>query len=72
MSSAITEPTWVFLVVWVFLTVFGHVKRDEILRMLAGLVGIVFGIMYLRTGFILALGMVLINLYLLYDAISDD
>lgn len=65
------ESNWIFLVVWIFATVFGLAKRDPVVKMIAGLIGIVYGIMYLRTSFLLALGMVLLNLYLLYEAIVE-
>ncbi len=65
------EWVWVFLVFWIFTTVFAHVKRDEIVTMIAGLLGVVFGILYLSTSFLLALGMILINFYLILDAITS-
>ena len=64
------EWVWVFLVFWVFVTVFGWVKKDEILSALAGILGIIFGIMYLSTDFMISLGMILLNFYLLYDAMD--
>ena len=63
------ESNWIFLVVWIFATVFGLAKKDPVVKMISGLIGIVYGILYLRTAFILSLGMILLNLYLLYDAI---
>ncbi len=69
--TAMTEWIWVFLVFWIFVTVFGFVKRDAIVRMIAGLLGMIFGIVYLSTSFIVALSMVFLNFYLLYDAISE-
>ncbi len=71
MSSQMREWVWVFLVFWVFVTVFSHVKRDEILKMIAGLLGVVFGILYLSTSFLISLGMILINFYLILDAITS-
>lgn len=65
----ITESTWVFLLIWIFSTVFGLAKKDPVVKMIAGIIGIVFGIFYLRTSFMVALGLILLNLYLLYDAI---
>lgn len=65
-----TEWVWVFLVFWVFVTVFGWVKRDEIVRAIAGMLGIVFGILYLSTQFLVAIGMILLNFYLVYDAMD--
>ena len=70
MSSTMREWVWVFLVLWIFTTVFGHVKRDEIVAMIAGLLGMLFGVVYLSTSFLIGLTMVLINFYLIYDAIS--
>ena len=64
------EWVWVFLVFWIFVTVFGWVKKDEILSALAGILGIIFGIMYLSTDFMISLGMILLNFYLLYDAMD--
>ena len=63
------ESNWIFLVIWIFATVFGLAKKDPVVKMIAGLIGIVYGILYLSTSFILALGMILLNFYLLYDAI---
>jgi predicted membrane protein len=71
MSATLREWVWVFLVFWIFLTVFAHVKRDEIVTMIAGLIGIVFGVLYLSTSFLIALGMILINFYLILDAITS-
>lgn len=71
MSAAIREWVWVFLVFWVFMTVFAYVKRDEILTMIGGLLGVAFGILYLSTHFLMALGMILINFYLILDAITS-
>lgn len=71
MSATLREWVWVFLVFWIFTTVFAYVKRDEIASMIAGLLGIVFGILYLSTSFLIALGMILINFYLLLDAITQ-
>lgn len=68
MSAIMREWVWVFLVFWVFMTVFAHVKRDEIVTMIAGLLGVVFGILYLSTSFLIGLGMILINFYLILDA----
>jgi len=65
------ESTWVFLVFWVFATVFGLSKDDSVVKMIAALLGMVFGILYLGTSFLLALGMVFLNFYLLYDAITE-
>lgn len=66
-----TEWIWIFLVFWIFVTVFGLAKKDPIVKMIAGILGIVFGIMNLRNSFLLSLGMVLLNFYLIYDAISE-
>ncbi len=71
MSATMREWVWVFLVFWIFMTVFAHVKRDEIITMIAGLLGVVFGILYLSTHFLMALGMILINFYLIIDAITS-
>ena len=71
MSATMREWVWVFLVFWIFMTVFAHVKRDEIMTMIAGLLGVVFGILYLSTSFLLSLGMILINFYLILDAITS-
>lgn len=65
-----TEWIWIFLVFWIFATVFGHVKKDEITRAIAGILGIVFGILILTVNFLLALGIILLNLYITYDAIE--
>lgn len=64
------EWVWVFLVFWIFVTVFGWVKKDEIVSAIGGIVGIIFGIMYLSTDFMISLGMILLNFYLLYDAMD--
>jgi len=65
------EWVWVFLVFWIFVTVFGWVKNDEIVSAIGGILGIIFGIMYLSTDFMISLGMILLNFYLLYDAMGD-
>ena len=65
------EWVWVFLVFWIFVTVFGFVKKDEIVSAIGGILGIIFGIMYLSTDFMISLGMILLNFYLLYDAMGD-
>ena len=65
------EWIWVFLVFWIFVTVFGWVKKDEIVSAIGGILGIIFGIMYLSTDFMISLGMILLNFYLLYDAMGD-
>jgi predicted membrane protein len=69
--ATLREWVWVFLVFWIFITVFAEVKKDEIAKMIAGLIGIVFGIMYISTNFLIGLGMILINFYLLLDAITS-
>jgi len=66
----LTEWIWIFLVFWVFITVFGWVKKDEIVRAIGGILGIMFGVLYLSTHFLTALGMVLLNFYLVYDSID--
>ena len=71
MSAVIREWVWVFLVFWVFVTVFAYAKKDEILTMIGGLLGVAFGILYLSTHFLMALGMILINFYLILDAITS-
>ena len=63
------EANWIFLVVWIFGTVFGLAKKDSIVKMIAGLIGMVYGILYLSTSFLLSLGLILLNFYLIYDAI---
>ena len=63
------ESNWIFLVIWIFSTVFGLAKKDPVVRMIPALIGMVYGIFYLTTSFVLALGMILLNFYLLYDAI---
>jgi len=65
-----TEWIWIFLVFWVFITVFGWVKKDDIIRAIAGLLGVMFGILYLSTHFLTGLGMILLNFYLVFDAID--
>lgn len=65
-----TEWIWVFLVFWVFITVFGWVKKDEIIRAIGGILGIMFGVLYLSIHFLTALGMILLNFYLVFDAID--
>ena len=65
------EWVWVFLVFWIFVTVFGWVKKDEIISAIGGILGIIFGIMYLSTDFMISLGMILLNFYLLYDAMDE-
>ena len=64
---------WVlfFLVFWIFVTVFGWLKKDGIVSAIGGILGIIFGIMYLSTDFMISLGMILLNFYLLYDAMGD-
>ena len=64
------ETIWIFLVFWVFVTVFGFAKKDEIVSAIGGLIGIIWGIMYISTDFMSALGMILLNFYLLYDAMD--
>lgn len=66
-----TEWIWIFLVFWIFVTVFGWVKKDDITKAIGALLGIVFGILYLSTQFLVSLGMILLNLYLLYDSIDE-
>jgi len=65
------EWVWVFLIFWIFVTVFGWIKKDEIISAIGGSLGIIFGIMYLSTDFMISLGMILLNFYLLYDAMGD-
>ena len=65
------ESNWIFLVVWIFATVFGLAKGDPVVKMIAGLIGMIYGIFYLSTSFLLALGMILLNFYLIYDAIVE-
>ena len=63
------ESNWIFLVVWIFATVFGFAKRDSIVKMIAAVIGMIYGVLYLQTSFILSLGLILLNFYLLYEAI---
>lgn len=63
------ESNWIFLVVWIFATVFGLAKRDPVVKMIAGIIGMIYGILYLQTSFLLSLGLILLNFYLLYEAI---
>lgn len=67
--NLITEGLWIFLIIWIFATIFGFAKKDPVVRMISSMIGIAYGILYLRTSFVLALGLILLNLYLLYDAI---
>ena len=69
--TQLTEWVWVFLVFWIFVTVFGWFKKDEIVSAIGGILGIIFGIMYLSTDFMISLGMILLNFYLLYDSMGD-
>ena len=55
--------------VWIFVTMFGLAKRDPVVKMIAGLIGMIYGILYLSTSFLLSLGLILLNFYLIYDAI---
>lgn len=64
------ESVWIFFVFWIFVTVFGWVKRDGIVKSIGGILGIVYGILYLSTDFLASLGMILLNFYLLYDAMD--
>ena len=70
MSATLREWVWVFLVFWIFMTVFSPVKKDDILKMISALAGIFFGVLYISTSFLIALTMILINFYLILDAIS--
>ncbi len=70
MNAILREWVWVFLVFWVFMTVFGHVKKDDIVKIISGLMGMIFGILYLSTSFLIGLTMVFLNFYLIYDAIN--
>lgn len=63
------ESNWIFLVVWIFATVFGLAKRDPVVKMIAAIIGMIYGIFYLQTSFLLSLGLILLNFYLLYEAI---
>lgn len=66
-----TEWVWIFLVFWIFVTVFGLAKQDSIVRMIAGFLGIAFGVMYLSTSYLVGIGMAFLNFYLLYEAIDE-
>ena len=63
------ESNWIFILIWIFATVFGFAKRDPVVKMIAALIGMMYGIFYLTTSFVLALGLIFLNFYLLYDAI---
>ncbi len=69
--NLITESLWISLIIWVFVTLFGQWKEDDIVKMISAIVGVIFGILYLRTSLLFALGMILLNLYLLYDAMIE-
>lgn len=66
-----TEWVWIFLVFWVFVTVFGLAKKDQIVKMIAGFLGIMFGITFMSTSYLMSLGLILLNFYLLYEAIDE-
>ena len=70
MSAVLREWVWVFLVVWIFMTVFGFAKKDDIVKIISGLIGLAFGIVYLSTHFLIGISMVFLNFYLIYDAIN--
>ena len=70
MSAILREWGGVFLVFWVFMTVFGHVKKDDIVKLISGLMGMMFGLIYLSSSFLIGLSMVFLNFYLIYDAIN--
>lgn len=66
-----TEWVWVFLVIWLFVIAFSYISKDFTVQAIGGIMGIVFGIIYLATTFLTGLAMILLNFYFVYQAVIE-
>ncbi len=65
-----TEWIWVMLTVWIIILLIGQMKKDKNLQAIDAMIGIIFGVLYLSLSAMLDLALIVINLYLIYDALE--
>lgn len=58
------------MVIWIFTVLLSRYRKDQNLQALAAVLGVIFGILMLGVSALLALALIAINLYLLYDALD--
>lgn len=69
-ASIFTEWIWLYMVIWIFTVLLSRYRKDQNLQALAAVLGVIFGILMLGVSALLALALIAINLYLLYDALD--
>lgn len=70
-ETTMTEWVWVMLTIWFMLLLYSHIKKDDNIQTIDAVMGVIFGILYLRTSDLLGLLFIAVNIYLLYDSIGE-
>ena len=70
--SEINQEVWVSLVVWIFLVLAGLRYREFYILAFASLMGFILSILILTQGWtLLGLGLLCVNLYLMYQSLAN-
>jgi len=70
--SQINQELWVGLVIWIFLILIGLRFREYYILAFSSLMGIIVSVIILGLGWTLVgLGLLAVNLYLMYEALSN-
>jgi len=70
--SSIDQEVWVSLVVWIFLVLAGLRYREFYIMAFASLMGFILSILILTLGWtLLGLGLLCVNLYLMYQSLVN-
>ena len=69
MSITITEDLWIMVIIFMFTTVLGYLKKDAILHLIAFVIGIALMIQFLGTNLYLGFGMAILSIYIAYYAL---
>lgn len=66
------EEVWVSLVVWIFLVLAGLRYREFYILAFSGLIGFILSVLILSLGWtLLGLGLLCVNLYLMYQSLVN-
>lgn len=67
-----TEEVWVGLVTWIFLVLAGYRFREFYILSFSALMGFILSVLILTQGWtLMGLGLLCVNLYLLYQALVN-
>lgn len=66
------EEIWMSLVIWIFLVLAGYRFREYFLLAFSGLIGFILAVLILTQAWTLVgLGLIAVNLYLMYVALTN-